>query len=542
MLRLKRQTTKWQVGKRPKNQPVIQHRSYLTDPVGYAREVLRVQPTPAQEEIALAILSRPYKVKAPSGHNVGKTFLAAWLVNWWYDTRDPGVVITTAPTQRDVVDLLWTEIRLQRTRAGLPSHFTGPRAPEMRTSDEHYAKGYTARLGQSFQGRHRERMLFVFDEDEGVEQTYWTAAKTMFQADGSSAWLCIGNPTTNDSQSALEELATDRDGSPAWKIVRLSSLDHPNIAEQLAGRPPPIKDAVQLGQVDQWVQDWCEPIPADQVQPGDVEWRPGSGRWYRPGPIAEARMLGRRPSQGTYGVWPLALFERAVQASLVYDVATLPEIGCDVARFGDDWTCTHHRWGPVSLGHAAANGWSTTQTAGHLIQLARQLAALVNSQRDPKAEPVRSEAIPIKVDDDGVGGGVVDVLNDAGYTVYPVNAGRSARKPLDYPNRRSELWFDAAARARGGQLDLSRLPRDVLQRLRQQALAPVYTVDAAGRRVVEPKEKTKERLGRSPDDMDAVNLAYSEPGSFEVVAIETEQRSTRPQRETAAHRRGIFGR
>ena len=32
------------------------------------------------------------------------------------------------------------------------------------------------------------------------------------------------------------------------------------------------------------------------------------------------------------------------------------------------------------------------------------------------------------------------------------------------------------------------------------------------RRVVEKKEETKKRLGRSPDDMDALNLAYYELG------------------------------
>jgi hypothetical protein len=99
----------------------------------------------------------------------------------WFDVFDPGVVITTAPTERDVVDLLWTELRLQRERAGLPCHFIGARAPEMRTSEEHYAKGYTARKGESFQGRHRQRMLFIFDEGEGVDSNYWTTAKTMFK-------------------------------------------------------------------------------------------------------------------------------------------------------------------------------------------------------------------------------------------------------------------------------------------------------------------------------------------------------------------------
>src|SRR5262249_29682351 len=154
-----------------------------------------------------------------SAHSLGKTFLAAVLVNWWYDSFPDGVVITTAPTARDVCDLLWTEVRLLRRNAVRPLSwdFVGERAPEMRTSDDHYAKGYTSNTGESFQGRHRARMLFIFDEDEGIEAIYWTTAKTMFKAEAGHAWLAIGNPTTTTSQGYLETQATDQDGTPAWR-------------------------------------------------------------------------------------------------------------------------------------------------------------------------------------------------------------------------------------------------------------------------------------------------------------------------------------
>ena len=45
-----------------------------------------------------------------SGHSVGKTFLAAWIVNWFYDSHPASITISTAPTKRDVCDLLWKEI------------------------------------------------------------------------------------------------------------------------------------------------------------------------------------------------------------------------------------------------------------------------------------------------------------------------------------------------------------------------------------------------------------------------------------------------
>lgn len=128
--------------------PVQSLLAYRHDPVGFARDVLGVELTPDQQKI---ITSLPGRTKVNSGHSVGKTFCAAVTTLWWVYTRDPGVVITTAPTERDVIDLLWTEVRLlhQNARIELPDYFIGPRAAEMHHHENHWAKGYTARKGES---------------------------------------------------------------------------------------------------------------------------------------------------------------------------------------------------------------------------------------------------------------------------------------------------------------------------------------------------------------------------------------------------------
>ena len=519
-----------------RNRPQLSE--YRDDPLGYVREVLRIKLSPQQQVIASAILKPPYRVKVPSGHNVGKTFLAAAIVNWWYDTRNPSACITTAPTERDVVDLLWTEIRLQRQRVQLPSDFVGPRAPEMRTSEEHYAKGYTARKGESFQGRHRENMLFVFDEDEGVDAAYWRAAETMFKSEPGNAWLCIGNPTTTDSTSALEELALTKEGQPKWKIINLSSLEHPNIEAGLAKRPPPIPAAVSLAQVEQWLQDWCSPIPKDSQQPGDIEWPPGSQQWLRPGPIAEARVLGRRPTGGSHGVWSPLLWSLAENSIAVSLQTEFPEIGCDVARFGDDWTVIHARWGPCSIWHERHNGWNTAQTASRLKELAQGLAVRLTRARDSAHAPIKPNQIRVKIDDDGVGGGVVD-QGGPEYCFIPISAAATSTRPDDFPNKRSELWFALAEKARAGRLCLTDLLKSDRDRLRLQALTPTWKLDTAGRRVVEKKENIKKRLGFSPDDMDAMNLAYFEAADWLApIPIEI---GPRPKEEDVIMRRGLYG-
>lgn len=505
---------------------------YKDDPVGYARDVLKVTPTPDQERIARAVLEPPYRVLVKSGHNIGKTFLAAWLVNWWYDTRNPGVVISTAPDARSVSDVLWTEIRLQRQRSDLPSPFA-PKAPLLRdpaNAEDHWAKGYTAASGEGFQGRHRERMLFVFDEAEGVDAAFWRTTESMFQPDGNCAWITILNPTTTTSQSYLEEQTTGPDGLPKWRIFSLSALDHPNIAAGLANRekvargekpdPLPVPAAVTLEQVEGWLNDWFEPIPAGEIDPDlDIEFPKGSGKWYRPDPDGEARVLGRRPTAGSCAVWTERLWKRACETTLNPVLTDIPEIGCDVARYGDDKTEIHSRVGPCSLEHEEHGGWDTVRVADRLMERADQLAKWYTDRRPPQAVPLDPKTIRIKVDDTGVGGGVTDILRSHGYGVVAVNSGEAADSNDRYPRVRDELWFSTKDRAKAGKLDLTRLPEKVRATLQIQALAPIWWPTPDRRRTVEPKEKTKERIGRSPDGMDAVNLAYYEAADWGVPTV-----------------------
>ncbi len=502
---------------------------YVNDPVGYIRHVLHAEPTHEQEEICGLLLIPPYRVLVLSGHNVGKSFLAGCLINWWYDVHDPGVVISTAPTYKAVADVLWTEVRLQRHRANL-SGFRGESQCRMATSPEHWAQGVTARKGEAFQGRHRAHMLFVLDECIGVDSVYWEAIDTMAKGTAGHAVLAIGNPTDQASRAYAESQATRaRSGEPKWHVYSLSSLQHPNIAAELAGLPPPIPNAVGLEQVEQGLSDECDIIPADEAEATDVFWPPDQichdgtvisrgGVWYRPGAVFESRWLGRWPTAGAFGVWSEGAWNAACkrQGPDLYQPQHFqseirPVIGCDVARYGDDYTSIHVRHMGTSLHHERHNGWSTTRTAGRLIELANEYAAWLSRFRPPTADKIKAASIPINIDDDGVGGGVTDLLTAQKYGARPCIAQTGPVDAARYARLRDELWFSGPVRARRGKLDLSRIPREHLLRLKLQAMAPLWKQDAAGRRVVESKDDMKKRLGKgSPDDMDALNLAYHE--------------------------------
>lgn len=457
---------------------------YRDDPAAYARDVLNARWWAKQEEVA-RMLIRHRRVFVKASHSVGKSFLAGGLVNWFFDCFDPGLCITTAPTARQVQDILWKEIRTQR-----PARMRDvllPRACRMETGPDHFAVGYTARDDSGFQGRHAEHVLIVFDEATGVAAPFWDAAEGMMTS-ANAYWLVILNPTDPASRAYKECQNTQK-----WHVMEISALEHPNIRADLAGQPAPFPRAVRLDWVRGRVAEWCTPIAAGDDRSGDVEFPPDSGQFHRPGPLFESKVLGLWPTQGSASVWNEAMWLSCLRPQPLADTETLA-LGCDKARFGDDFTSIVVRRGDCALHHETHNGWDNNQIAGRLKQLCRQFA---HSEEEAKQTPVR-------IDD--VQGAIVDLAD--GYGFQAINSSSRAVQEEHFPNKRTELWFAASGRAGEGRIDMSRLSEASRNLLRAQAMSPTWKVDAQGRRVVEPKADTKKRLGRSPDDMDALNLAY----------------------------------
>lgn len=514
---------------------------YRDDPAGFAHNVLGVAQLWEPIEDALLALTRPpFKVSIDSAHNTGKTFAMGVAVLWWVYTRTPSWVITTAPTDRDVKQVLWTQIRIlhRDAKVRLPDDLM-PAAPELRISDEHAAVGYTAREATSAVGRHRKNMLFLFDEKEGVPAIFWDGMASMFRPGSGDAAMVVGNPYTTTTRAYFEHNRTvPGTGVPAWTQVRLSALDHPNIVQMREVIP----GAVTPGQLDEWVGKYCDPVMAGDHRATDFQWR---GKWWRANIAGEPRILGLRPSSGTDGVWSEAAWAACLGGVVLPAFDEVPVIGCDVAGYGEDASTIHTRCGGVSLAHDAGIGWGPPKIADRLFAAADNAAAFYNGRQPPSHRPIGGCDVPINVEDDMQGRAVQAILAQRRYTFCPVNASSRARREGRYPNRRSELWFDARDRAVAGGVNFTLLPQDVRDRLRSQFLAPKWSPDSKGRRVVEPKEETKKKLGRSPDDADAVNAAYQEPADGEIVVVRPGEGGGQPggpqTRRDWATDRGLHG-
>lgn len=489
------QELKWlesQIAAREKNDAPLAPEKYRDRIAAYCRDILKVTLTPQQEAIAEA-LPIHRRVLVPSGNECGKSAMGSCLALYHYDYYRPGLTIVTAPTQAQLTDILFKELRVRSPKK--PGW--KPRSNRLEDAPDHFITGLVAKGDTPFQGRHEGHVFLMFDEAEGIDDPFWKAGYTM-----ADWWVCFYNPTLTSSPAATAE-RHQVNGRSSWFTVRMSALDHPNIAAGLRGEPPPIPKAVTLEKVKERLAQWATLIPMDEPEhPDDIVL---DGERWRCGPVAQSRILGKRPTTANNSVFSERLWQKMQDTRKQLDDHFPLQIGCDVGRFGEDFTAISIRRGFCVMHTELHNGWSTTQTADRLKHLAVHFA---NDQEDPKS-------IPIVIDDTGCGGGVTDQCED--FRFIGVNWGWKAEREDEYPNVRSELWFSLVELVDAGMVDISRLPLDTQNALRDQLLAPLYDLDKRGRRIVEEKQRTKTRLATSsPDLADSLLLALTPSiGHFE---------------------------
>jgi hypothetical protein len=116
------------------------------------------------------------------------------------------------------------------------------------------------------------------------------------------------------------------------------------------------------------------------------------------------------------------------------------------------------------------------------------------------------------VDSIGIGAGVYDRLRELGKEVIDINSATRAGEEDRFYNLRAEMWWYAMEQIRDGKVEY---PSDPELR-RELSFVKYRVVNSNGRIQLEPKEETKERLGRSPDRADAFiyglwALKYAQP-------------------------------
>jgi len=155
-------------------------------------------------------------------------------------------------------------------------------------------------------------------------------------------------------------------------------------------------------------------------------------------------------------------------------------ISCDVARFGDDKTIINVLDGSNILERFELGYSRTTDVSDMLTDLSR-----------------RHNNCQIVVDEIGVGGGVIDELHKNGRRVIPFNSSNKAIDDEKFYNLRAEAWWELGQHFAQGEVGCD----EMTVNLRGELIAPTYCF-RNGKILIEPKEKIKERIGRSTDEAD----------------------------------------
>ena len=175
-------------------------------------------------------------------------------------------------------------------------------------------------------------------------------------------------------------------------------------------------------------------------------------------------------------------------------------ISADIARFGSDKTIIG-LWQGHRVKLFTYKGKSVTEVSV-IIQDLQKLYNIPNSRTI--------------VDEDGVGGGVVDTVRCKGFVnnssplPSPLSPNDSKGNPIkeNYTNLKSQCYFRLAERINSSGLfidcqDVS-VKEMIIQELEQ---VKQYNMDKDGKKQIVPKDKVKELIGRSPDYSDTLMMA-----------------------------------
>src|SRR6266851_3364415 len=221
-----------------KNQVTIHQEAgwnVINDPVLFATRILRANLWEREVEI-LRSIQHHRRTAIKACHGVGKTFTLAHAVLWWLARYNDGIVLTTAPTKRQVETQLWSEIH----RVAKRSKCTFPQINTTKLKfrgDENFALGLSTNRSENFHGYHGKHLLIIADEAPGLESGIWDAIAGAM-AGGKVHVVMAGNPRL-PAGAFFDAFGRERD---LWNCISVDAFESPNLAgislEQLLEMDP----------------------------------------------------------------------------------------------------------------------------------------------------------------------------------------------------------------------------------------------------------------------------------------------------------------
>jgi hypothetical protein len=431
-------------------------------PLLFVNECIDVTPTDQQADL-LVRFPRNTRTTVRSGHGTGKDASASWLILWFMATRAYPKVVCTAPTARQLADVLWSELSKWLRKSLLAEEFVlqkdkmfhkeSPKewwcravSPSVKASKEEQA--------ETLAGFHGDHLLIVADEASGIPDPVFIPLEgAMTQED--NRVLLIGNMTKNSGYF-------------------YDSHFHPELSKP-------------------WTQLHWNSKYSTNVKPEYPNYM--ATKYGLESSVYRVRVEGEPPLEDETTLIPLAWAIQCIGNETIVSEDEPRYLGVDVARYGEDKSIILPRQGLRIHAWQQFQGMNTITLGGHVLETFREI-----------------EADGIATDVIGVGAGLTDWLQKrpGGHrVVFGVNVASSSSDRERYNRLRDELWLAMRDKCMNAQYwfpDNTPAEKEMSDELCNELASLTYDFDNQGAFKVESKRQAKLRGVASPNIADALAL------------------------------------
>lgn len=501
------------------------HEHYLAHPSEFTSDILASKPWHMQVEIIDAVFKYS-KVAVKTCNSVGKSYIAARIAIAYLMLHPDSIVVTTAPTWNQVVNVLWREMRTAVKNA---ERITGIKLVDgevkqagLDIDTKWYAVGVSTSTPDNMMGYHANHLLVIVDEAGGVDDLIYNGVRAI-TTNINNKVLLIGNPTTPDGEfhKAFGPRST-------YKQYTISAFDTPNftanninnVDDLLAFFKAP-EGVDELDFFEERKRQLAMPYP-ELIHPGTAydrywEWGEDSSAW-------QSLIMGEFPGQADQSLIPAYLVQQAMQmhgeseytdprtkVTRILSNAVIngwdipygpPVYGQDMARYGNDRSVLTPRRG----------GWvekQITWSKSGTDESAEKILAVIDKLDD---------TVVVNIDDTGNGGGTTDHLRylaeqdfysgqpNHQYTLNAYDFSRGPTNGEKFHDITSEIYWNLRSWFMNKKIAL---PYD--EELFNELVGRRWELTPQKKIKVESKDDYKKRTKRkSPDRSDSLALAFAQ--------------------------------
>jgi hypothetical protein len=440
-------------------------KEWRDSPLLFVKECLQVTPTEQQVELLSGAksVSKHKRTSVRSGHGPGKSAVAAWIILWFMVTRPYAKVPCTAPTSRQLTDILLSELS-KWLRGSLVAdefvilkdairHKEAPKewwvrfiSPSVKASKEEQ--------GETLAGLHDDHMLVVVEEASGIPDPTFVPLEGILTKPDNKV-LLIGNMTKN--QGYFFDTHFNHEVKKDWNLFHWDSRESTNVDKSM-------------------IEYFARKYGVDSN-------------------VFRIRVMGEPPLQDDNTLIPLWAAEQCIGNEFEVAEDEPLYLGVDVARYGDDSSIVMPRRGLMIYPWEEFRKLNTIDLGGFINQTYQELGA--NG---------------CAIDVIGVGAGVSDWLEKHNLkNLYQVNVANSSSDVTKYNRLRDELWIRVRENCLLGKYSFPDVKtkgdsESLGQQLVNELSSVRYKFNAHGGYVVESKKDMKTRGVASPNIADALCL------------------------------------